>query len=176
MTRACLRAYNRRKPGEIKGTKSDTPRRFAAEPNLRPLLDAMREESGGNGLVATLASERAMARNFRRWLLKAGIRRASLHETTDQSQNITWHDLRATGATWMAVRGDDPLKIMQRCGHRDYATTLRYIREAEAVRDGFGEPFPALPRCLLELSPPSRGTLVARATLENENLAFSREI
>jgi integrase len=172
-----IRAYNRRKPGEIKGTKSDAPRRFAVEPNLRPLLDAMRQESGANGLVVELASERAMARNFRRWLWKAGVRRAALHETTDQSQNITWHDLRATGATWMAVRGDDPLKIMQRCGHRDYGTTLRYIREAEAVRDGFGEPFPTLPPCLLE-SPrqPSRGTLVARAASDDENIAFSRAI
>jgi hypothetical protein len=76
----------------------------------------------------------------------------------------------------MAVRGDDPLKIMQRCGHRDYGTTLRYIREAEAIRDGFGEPVPALPRCLLESPWPSRGTLVARAASDNENLAFSRVI
>jgi hypothetical protein len=30
----------------------------------------------------------------------------------------------------MAVRDDDPFKIMQRCGHRDYGTRLRYIREA----------------------------------------------
>jgi integrase len=172
-----IRAHNRRKPGEIKGPKSDAPRRFAVEPNLRPLLDAMRMESDGRGLVIELASERAMARNFRRWLWKAGVKRAALHETNAQSQNITWHDLRATGATWMAVRGDDPLKIMQRCGHRDYGTTLRYIREAEAVRDGFGEPFPALPRCLLE-SPwqPSNGTPVARAASDNENLAFSRGI
>jgi hypothetical protein len=117
-----------------------------------------------------------MARNFRRWLWKAGVRRAALHETNAQSQNITWHDLRATGATWMAVRGDDPLKIMQRCGHRDYGTTLRYVREAEAVRDGFGDPFPALPQCLLESPWPSRGTLVARAASDNENLAFSRVI
>jgi hypothetical protein len=90
---------------------------------------------------------------------------------------MTWHDLRATGATWVAVRGDDPLKIMQRCGHRDFSATLRYVREAEAVREGFGEPFPALPRCLLE-SPrqASCGTLVARAASDNENLAFSRGI
>jgi integrase len=170
------RAYNRRQPGEEKGTKSDSPRRFAVEPHLRALLDAMRTEASGKGLVIDLASERAMARNFRRWLWKAGVRRAALHETNAQSQNMTWHDLRATGATWMAVRGDDPLKIMQRCGHRDYATTLRYIREAEAVRDGFGEPFPALPECLLEASRASHGTLVARAASDTENLTFSREI
>ena len=44
-------------------------------------------------------------------------------------------------------------------GTRDYGTTLRYIREAEAVRGGLGEPFPALPPYLLD-SPGSR--LVAR--------------
>jgi integrase len=167
------RAYNRREPGEVKGTKSDSPRRFAVEPKLRPLIDAMREESGDTGLVIDLASERAMARNIRRWLWKAGVRRAALHETNAQSQNITWHDLRATGATWMAVRGDDPLKIMQRCGHRDYGTTLRYVREAEAVRDGFGEPFPTLPPCLLDAPAASRGTLVARTGLGEEISAVS---
>jgi hypothetical protein len=70
------RAYNRRQPGEVKGTKSGSPRRFAVEPNVRPLLDAMRMEAGGKGLVIELASERAMARNFRRWLWKpaSGVR------------------------------------------------------------------------------------------------------
>jgi hypothetical protein len=45
----------------------------------------------------------------------------------------------------MAVRGDDPLKIKQRCGHAAFRTTEIYIREAESVREGFGEVFPALP-------------------------------
>lgn len=43
----------------------------------------------------------------------------------------------------MAVRGDNPLKIKQRLGHTTVSTTEVYIREAEAVRDGFGEVFPA---------------------------------
>jgi len=68
-------------------------------------------------------------------------------------QAITWHDLRATGLTWMAVRGDDPLKIQQRAGHSDFATTQLYVRTAEAVRDGFGEPFPPLPAALLRIVP-----------------------
>jgi hypothetical protein len=77
----------------------------------------------------------------------------------------------------MAVRGDDPLKIMQRCGHRDYATTQRYVREAEAIREGFGEAFPALPSCLLDSSKePLHGTLVARAASDNEAPASSRAI
>ena len=42
--------------------------------------------------------------------------------------------------------------MMQRAGHRNFATTQGYIREAEAVRDGFGDVFPALPGALLEAS------------------------
>jgi len=100
-----------------------------------------------------LPSERAMARNLRRWLWKANVRRPELHVGTPTRKALTWHDLRATGATWMAVRGDDPLKIKQRCGHRTFSTTELYVREAEAVREGFGDPFPALPAALLGIAP-----------------------
>lgn len=33
------------------------------------------------------------------------------------------------------MRGDDPLKITQRCRHATFSTTELYMREAEAVRD-----------------------------------------
>jgi hypothetical protein len=46
---------------------------------------------------------------------------------------ITLHDLRATGITWCAVRGDDALKIKQRAGHASFSTTEGYIREAETL-------------------------------------------
>jgi len=36
----------------------------------------------------------------------------------------------------MAVRGDDPMKVRQRVGHEQIATTERYIRVAEEVRGG----------------------------------------
>ena len=62
---------------------------------------------------------------------------------------MTFHDLRATGITWCAVRGDDALKIKQRAGHKSFSTTEGYIREAENLRDAFGEVFPALPQGLL---------------------------
>lgn len=51
----------------------------------------------------------------------------------------------------MAVRGDEPLKIMQRAGHAAFATTQLYVRTAEALREGFGVPFPPLPRAHLTL-------------------------
>ena len=62
---------------------------------------------------------------------------------------MTFHDLRATGITWCAVRGDAPLTIKQRAGHAAFTTTEGYIREAENLRDGFGAVFSPLPATLL---------------------------
>jgi hypothetical protein len=146
------RAYNRRAK-TVKGTKTGDSRRFALEPNVLPLLQVLHDEAKAKGVVIDLPSERAMARNLRRWLWKANVRRPELHVGTPTRKSLTWHDLRATGATWMAVRGDDPLKIKQRCGHRTFSTTELYVREAEAVREGFGDPFPALPAALLGIAP-----------------------
>jgi integrase len=160
------RAYNRRTK-TVKATKTGHTRRFAVEPHLLPLLRVMHEEKlGEGGLVIALPSERAMARNLRRWLWKAGVRRPELHEGSPTRKQLTWHDLRATGATWMAVRGDEPLKIKQRCGHKTFSTTEIYIREAEAVREGFGEPFPALPETLLSLG---RVSEISLSKIENNN-------
>jgi hypothetical protein len=72
-----------------------------------------------------------------------------LHKGSPTRKPMTWHDLRATGITWLAVRGDDPLKIKQRAGHTTCQTTEGYIREAEAVREAFGDVFPTLPASVL---------------------------
>jgi hypothetical protein len=50
----------------------------------------------------------------------------------------------------MAVRGDDALEIQERAGHTDFDTTQGYVRLAEAIGAGFGEPFPTLPATLLK--------------------------
>jgi hypothetical protein len=86
-----------------------------------------------------------MAPPRKRWLRRAGIDRPELFADDATRQALRFHDLRATGITWMAVRGDPGEQIKRRAGHTDYATTERYIREAEVLRDGFGEVFPALP-------------------------------
>ena len=140
-------SYERRSK-RIKSTKTGESRRFSIEPNLKPLLDAMNDEKP-EGAIFALPSERDMARGLRRWLMHAGVKRAELHEDTPTRKALTFHDLRATGITWMAIRGDDPLKIRQRAGHQSFATTEIYIREAENLRDGFGEVFPPLPTSLL---------------------------
>lgn len=138
--------------GKEKPTKTGVARRFAFDPNIRPLLEALSRESGGQGMVCPLPSERDMARGFRRWLKVAKVERQELHTTELTRKAITFHDLRATGLTWLAVRGDDSLKIMQRAGHLDFETTQGYIRTAEAVREGFGTVFPVLPASLLRAS------------------------
>jgi integrase len=135
-----------RRARTTKPTKTGVSRRFNIEPNLLPLLRTIHAEKGGAGPIADLPSERDMARGLRRWLKKAGITRRELHDTKSRTTKpLTWHDLRATGLTWMAVRGDEPLKIMQRAGHERFETTQIYVRTAEAIRDGFGQVFPPLP-------------------------------
>jgi len=141
--------------GTPKPTKSKCPRRFAIEPALVPLLAALRAE--GTATVKMPAVQQSLSQCLRRELKRAGVDRAERHRRTATSLPITFHDLRATGITWAAVRGDDALKIMQRAGHENYPTTLRYIRTAEAVRAGFGDVFPPLPKCLLGAAPPPRG-------------------
>ncbi len=90
-----------------------------------------------------------MADRLRGWIERADVTRAELlDETSATTKSLGWHDLRGTGLTWMVVRGDAPLTIMQRAGHEDFQTTQIYIWTAEAVRAGFGYAFPALPACL----------------------------
>jgi len=134
-----------RRARKITTTKTEETRRIPAHTNLLPLLRAMHDECGGAGSLVELPSERDMARGLRRWLRNAGITREELYETTPTSKAITFHDLRATGITWAAIDGLDLLKIMQRAGHSETETTMVYVREAENLRDGFGEPFPVLP-------------------------------
>lgn len=150
------RAFDRRARAE-KATKSRAGRRFALEPAIMPLLEAMHAESGGTGLVCPLPNR--LADRLREWLERAGVtRRELLDDVSETTRAIGFHDLRATFLTWLAVRGDEPLKIMQRAGHRDLATTQGYVRTAEAVGvAAFGEVFPVLPSGLLEASETASG-------------------
>ena len=84
--------------------------------------------------------------------------RPELFATTATRKAITWHDLRATYATWCAIRGDAPLTIRQRAGHESLDTTMGYVRAAEVLdRELVGEVFPPLPLADLEALPMSPG-------------------
>ncbi len=135
-----------KRTGEVKATKGRRHRTPTMEANVVPLVEAMIQGRGGAELlIPEMPSERDMARGLRRYLKKAGIERHELHFKTPTTRPMRWHDLRATGISWMAVRGDDALKIQHRAGHTDFETTQRYIRVAEALREGFGDVFPELP-------------------------------
>jgi integrase len=145
-------------------------RRIKLEPNLLPvvarlrhdaLLNIRQSETDPERIQKTLnersvigsgvgngSSEMGRSKNLRKFLaLTPGVR-SELLERTRTSRPITWHDLRATGITWCAVRGDETFKIMHRAGHSSIETTTMYVREAEAMSDLFGEVFPKLPDCL----------------------------
>jgi integrase len=160
-----------RETGTPKSTKSGTTRRIPIEPELRALLTclyAQRENATGKhkGRLLWLPDHEDRAVLLRQHLERADVTRAELLTSDARRRAITFHDLRATGITWAAVRGDDPLRIKQRAGHRSFSTTEGYIREAENLREGFGVPFPPLPAGLAEVSArvsafrrrPTRGT------------------
>jgi len=143
----------RRYTREEKTTKTGDTRRFSIEPTMLPLLRALHRETSGKGRVLAsmpMPNKCELANGLRLYLAVAGVEREELFLNDATRKWITFHDLRATGLTWMAVRGDDALRIKQRAGHSSFSTTEKYIREAEAVREGFGSVFPALPGGLLE--------------------------
>jgi integrase len=136
-----------RETGEIKQTKTGNKgiRRFAIEVNALPLLRAMSKAANGSGFVVEMPLQKWWATRLRADLTLAGVKRPALFATDATRKRLRFHDLRSTGLTWMAVRGDDPLKIMQRAGHTNFSTTQKYLRAAEAVGVAIGEVFPALP-------------------------------
>jgi len=138
----------RRYTHEEKQTKTGGTRRFAFEPTLRPLLEQMHRESGGEGRVLGedgMPDKFDLANGLRVYLAMAGVEREELFTNDATRKWITFHDLRATGITWMAVRGDEPLRIKQRAGHSCLSTTEGYIRVAEELKPGFGDVFTPVP-------------------------------
>jgi integrase len=146
--------------GELKSTKTGTTRKVPIKLELRPLLETMKTEVGGKGLVVQNTHENKLAEHgmpptedlaekLRLHLWRAEVRRADLHDDRPGTKKVTFYDLRATGITWEALAKTEFLAIMQRAGHRESKTTLGYIREAEAVGIDAGEPFPALPLSLI---------------------------
>ncbi len=129
----------------VKGTKTGVGRRFSIEPEIVPLLRVLVGDRSEGPVLEDMPSERNLSRALRLYLERAGLKRRELFEGGDTRKNITFHDLRATGITWLAVRGDEPLKIKSRAGHAGFGTTEGYIREAEHVTAGFGTVFSELP-------------------------------
>ncbi|XXX73910.1 site-specific integrase [Sorangium sp. So ce134] len=136
-----------RKRGGIKEVKTNQPRRFSIEPELMPLLEVLVADARAAGDVRLVAVPplHALAPRLRKYLQRAGVTRAELFADDATRKRLTWHDLRSTGITWAAIRGDEPLHIMHRAGHEQMSTTMEYVREAESVEFLREEVFPPLP-------------------------------
>jgi integrase len=146
-----------RETRKVKGTKTGTTRRIPIEPELAPVLARLRADSvharGKRAKhVLWMPDHEDRAILLRQHLQAAQVTRAELFDSDVHRRHVTFHDLRATGITWCAVRGDDPLRIKQRAGHKAFSTTEIYIREAENLRESFGVPFPTLPSDLTDVS------------------------
>lgn len=92
------------------------------------------------------ATDRKLPRQLWRCLALAGVKRAELFATNDPTRKaITFHDLRADRQQH-GVPSEATNLCALRAGPRSFSTTEGYIREAENLRDGFGEVFPLLPQ------------------------------
>jgi integrase len=128
-------------------TKTSSVRHFRIEPALRPLLNAIALERGGTGRLFDSIDD--AAGELRDHLKRSGVRRQALHRSTATSLAIRFHDLRATGITWAALRGDAAIEIRDRAGHAELEQTNDYMRRASGAGD-IGEPFPSLEILVLE--------------------------
>lgn len=143
--------------GTIGLTKTESSRKVPIEPNLLPLLLAMRDEAGGASATGPVVTTRLRdgAWLLRQHLQTAGVARADLFVAGDDKARrpLVYHSLRSTYATWSALRGDSPWVVMRRCGHRRIDTTNGYVQEAETLGPSVGQPFPQLPASLLNKPP-----------------------
>lgn len=134
--------------GELGATKTGEDRQFVAEPRILPLLRAMRRRAKGERVFPGLTRE--LSATLRAHLRRSGCARADLYADDDGRRPLTFHDLRATGITWLAMRGESGPNIMERVGHLHLTTTERYIRRGRLLARASGERvFPPLPPGLL---------------------------
>jgi integrase len=161
-------AVDRVRGGTPKATKTGRARRIPIEADVLPLLQALFLEARGSGPLFPMPSVGVLSAKLKTYLRVAGVARADLLASDVTRRAITFYDLRATGITWMAIRGDDPLKIMQRAGHERFDTTRQYIREAENLAAGFGRVFPPLPADLLSPPKSARG-VSARVSADDDS-------
>jgi integrase len=161
-----------RTTGELRLTKTKSARSFDIEPAVLPLVERLARDSNGGALVH-LSTDSHRAKLLRTHLEVAGITRRELFVCDDPTQMpFTFHGLRHTHLTWMAVRGDDAVKIQMRAGHTDFKMTQRYVEAARTLGGGFGVPFPELAADLVA----GRGTERRRRALTDSEVELLRDL
>lgn len=138
---------------EDRPTKTRRMRTIEIEPNLMPLIRWLVDEAG-EGRLLRMPPDEDRAEYLRRDLARAKCTRPELIADDKLRAPINFHNLRDTCLTWMAVRGDEPLRIQWRAGHTAFKMTEKYIAQARHLAKGFGTPFPPLPTDLYSVPVP----------------------
>jgi|SRR5579883_1306964 len=124
-------------------------------PNLVPLLKVMHERAKRLASASVLPLMQDLNENRRsQWMRQhfeaAKLERARLREQSATTMQVNFRSWRDTGITWLALAGVDIAKMQRRAGHDAISTTLGYVKMAEDLTSSIGDPFPPLPRALLE--------------------------
>jgi integrase len=164
-----------------KGTKQTKTRRVRTidiEPNILPLVEwLVKHPDGKAGRLLHMPPPEDRAELLRKDLRLVGVTREALHIERDPSRRaIVFHDLRDTGLTHMAVRGDSPILIQWAGGHTDFKTTQGYIERGQTERRRIGDPLPPLPSDLFEASdgPPSNSPESPQGDSDDANMRESK--
>jgi len=156
-----------RNTGKLRPTKTKRTRTVDIEPTLLALVRVLVERAG-EGRLLRMPPDEDRADLLRRHLRVAGCAREALFADDAQRAPMRFHGLRDTCLTFMAIRGDEPLRIQWRAGHTSFAMTEKYISQARRFEAGFGTPFAPLPQALFERSTNrSTGLPVSRASTGN---------
>lgn len=126
-------------------------RNVPIDPELRPLLERLRRAP--NDRVSPLLGSvhrASVPRIFRTHLSLAGVVRPALYASTMTAARATFRSWRDSGITWLALAGVEVARIARRAGHEDLRMTMHYVKQAEDLVGGLGEPFARLPRELVE--------------------------
>ncbi len=159
--------------GEAKAkTKTRRARLVRIEPSLLPLLRIL---VGRKGKTLLNVANEDHARLLREDLVTAKVTRAALFADDDLRMPLTFHGLRDTCLSHMAVRRDPPQDIQWRAGHASPIMTEKYIGQAKyEAGDNFGTPFPGLPTPFLVSA--RRGEFQSKTAFLSTNSCEGREL
>jgi integrase len=155
-------------------TKTRRARNIRIEANLRPLLEILVKRKGKTLLEIHNEDHARLLREDD--LDAADIDRPALLADDELRAPLTFHGLRDTCLTHMAVRRDPPQDVQWRAGHSSPVMTEKYIAQARyEAGEKFGVPLPPLPESLLKVSAEAGG-FQSKKTKSSVNLCEGREL
>jgi len=137
---------------EIGPTKTEDTRVLDVPKNILPLLQQLLIEVGGRGRLLALPPFEDLAANLRDHIARAGIIRRELTDSSKTSVRLRFHDLRATGISYLAMLPEmTGFDIRDYAGHTELSTTDKYVRRGRKARDSVAAPFGPIPPSLLDV-------------------------